>query len=170
MSPARPEFEVCRICGYDIADITDDYLICPECGSPNNRILAAKPLPPHERMGARALLMALLAAVMTFVLLLPAAAISDRVPWFPFVLLGAVLTIVIAVRVQTSHRWRAWEKPKMAMLAAMLMVAGIMAVVGIIIAARALAGAPPVAPGPAVATPPTPIPPPPDGTIPSPVP
>lgn len=36
----RPEIDTCRVCGFDIRNRQEDYLLCPECGSPNNRTMA----------------------------------------------------------------------------------------------------------------------------------
>ncbi|HZW05915.1 MAG TPA: hypothetical protein VFF65_02235 [Phycisphaerales bacterium] len=38
----RPELECCRRCGYDLRDHPSDYILCPECGAPNNRETARR--------------------------------------------------------------------------------------------------------------------------------
>jgi ribosomal protein L37E len=49
----RPEIECCRKCGYDLRDHQADYVVCPECGMPNNREMARREYTSQTRPAAR---------------------------------------------------------------------------------------------------------------------
>jgi hypothetical protein len=45
----RPEIDCCRACGFDLRQRREDYLLCPECGSPNNREMARRITDPGRQ-------------------------------------------------------------------------------------------------------------------------
>lgn len=116
---ARPEIDCCRICGYDLRNRREDYLLCPECNAPNNRTMARRnPDPARQsdgQMAWRYWLPAIVAGAVAFfpgVFLVTLAARGLNLPaTLPLRIIGSTLlavmpTVLTVVRLRTPFEFR----------------------------------------------------------------
>ena len=115
----RPEIDCCRICGFDLRSRKEDYLLCPECGAPNNRTMAKRSNDPGRQTDGRMAWRYWLPAIAAgFVAFFPGMfAVSTAAHWLnlpstpPVRIIGSMLlavmpTVLIIARVRTPAEFR----------------------------------------------------------------
>ncbi len=109
MPQPRPEFAVCRVCGYDISQRTEEYLICPECGAANNRLMAAREAGAHRHSNALRITLGALAALLAMFFMLCSGALLPFWIWAPMSMLissGAAFAAMTLYTPRAQRRQR----------------------------------------------------------------